>query len=104
MQKPRVPEEERLNFVEKLNHIKMQCLLTDIIQARQISDSVSKEEVNIFCSQFSEIVNESANSCNDNNNTNTTKCHGLDASVKYHVKNITAQRKGMHPLLQRHTW
>ena len=51
----------------------MQCLLTDIIQARQISDSVSKEEVNKFCSQFSEIFNESANCCNNNNDTGTTK-------------------------------
>ena len=30
----------------------MQCLLTDIIQARQISDSVSKEEVNTLLTIF----------------------------------------------------
>ena len=72
IRKPRLSEEKRLNFVENLNHKKMQCLLTDITQARQISDSVRKEEVNTFCSQFSEIFNDSANSCNNNNNTSTT--------------------------------
>ena len=40
--KPRLPEEKRLNSVENFNHIKMQCLSTDIVQAMQISDSVSK--------------------------------------------------------------
>ena len=89
--KPRLPEEKRLNVVENLNCIKMQCLLTDIIQARQVSDSVSKEEVNTFCSQFSEIFNESTelNSCSNKNNTSTTTKNVQKAMVWVPVWAVT---------------
>ena len=71
MRKPTLLERKRTHFVENLNRVKMQCLLTDITQARQNSDSVNKVEVNKICSQISEIFHELANSCNKNNNTST---------------------------------
>ena len=84
-------EGTRTNFVEHLNSVNMQCLLTDITHARHNSESVSKVEVNKICSQFSEIFNESITLTIKT--TIPRKRHGLSASVR--CKNI-------HPLLQRH--
>ena len=52
-----------MNFVQNLNYTKIQCLLNKLTEARQMSDSVGLEDVNALCNQFSEIFNESADSC-----------------------------------------
>ena len=70
--KPRLPEEKRTNFIENLNRIKIQSILANITQTSQTTDSLSKEKVNALCNTFSEIFNESANSCNNYNNGRNT--------------------------------
>ena len=69
---PRLPEEKRTNFIENLNCIKIQSLLANITQTSQTTDSLIKEKVNALCNKFSEIFNESANSCNNYNNGSST--------------------------------
>ena len=70
--KPRLPEEKRTHFIENLNRTEMQSLLANITQTSQTTDSLSKEKINTLCNKFSEIFNESANSCNNYNNGSNT--------------------------------
>ena len=70
--KPRLPEEKRANFIENLNRIKIQSLLSNITQTSQTTDSLSKEKVNALCDKLCEFFNESANSCNNYNNGSNT--------------------------------
>ena len=46
-QKPKLPEEKRIHFIQKLNAIKVQCLLAYITHVSQTSDSISKQNVNV---------------------------------------------------------
>ena len=67
----------------------MQCLLANITQVSQTSDSVSKEKVNALCNEFSEFFNETAYSCNNysngSNTANNNLNHGLDTSAISHL-------------------
>ena len=71
MRKPRLPEEKHTN-IENLKRKKIQSLLSNITQTSQTAKSVSKEKVNTLCSEFSEIFNDSADSCNDYKNGSNT--------------------------------
>ncbi|MCG8113215.1 MAG: reverse transcriptase domain-containing protein [Candidatus Thiodiazotropha taylori] len=71
--KPKLPEGKKTRFVENLNRNKMQCLHNEIIHAKEYSSNVDKKTVNNICAQFSEIFNDSAKSCNNNNNGSHAK-------------------------------
>ena len=70
--KPRLPEVKRTHFIENLNRIKIKSLLASITQTSQTTDSLSQDKVNSLCNEFSEIFNESANSCNNYKNGSNT--------------------------------
>ena len=94
-QKPRLHKEKRTHFIENLNHLK-QSLLANITQTSETTDLLSKEKVNTLCNKFSEILNESNNSCNNHNkgsNTaNNNKKHGSDTDVLSQV-NISPRKE-----------
>ena len=94
-QRPKLPMDKKAEFAQNINRDKVQNLKEHILHIKENVQSVSKENINQICSRFSEIFQDSADSCINVNNQPkyiNAKKPWLENSATRQGKNITSQR------------